>query len=162
MAGVEAVACDMNSDFQEAFEERCPDIQIVFAHFHIIKNFNEKVVNEIRKDEQRRLLEEGDKKAAEALKGNRYILTSKRSTLQTKDKAAAEGKIIQKGNAIEGFNRQLRKVTKSKAVFPTDDSLFTMLHLAMLDITKKWTGHRQDWSVIHAQLAVYYSDRMPD
>ena len=71
-------------------------------------------------------------------------------------------RLIYTTNAIEGFNRQLRKVTKSKAVFPTDDSLFKMLYLAMLDITKKWTGRRQDWSVIHAQLAVYYADRMPD
>ena len=71
-------------------------------------------------------------------------------------------RLIYTTNAIEGFNRQLRKVTKSKAVFPTDDSLFKMLYLAMLDITKKWTGLRQDWSVIHAQLAVYYADRMPD
>ena len=70
-------------------------------------------------------------------------------------------RLIYTTNAIEGFNRQLRKVTKSKAVFPTDDSLFKMLYLAMLDITKKWTGRRQDWSVIHAQLAVYYADRMP-
>ena len=71
-------------------------------------------------------------------------------------------RLIYTTNAIEGFNRQLRKVTKSKAVFPTDESLFKMLYLAMLDITKKWTGRRQDWSVIHAQLAVYYADRMPD
>ena len=71
-------------------------------------------------------------------------------------------RLIYTTNAIEGFNRQLRKVTKSKAVFPTDDSQFKMLYLAMLDITKKWTGRRQDWSVIHAQLAVYYADRMPD
>ncbi|MBO4946637.1 MAG: transposase, partial [Lachnospiraceae bacterium] len=48
-------------------------------------------------------------------------------------------------NAIEGFNRQLRKVTKSKTVFPSDDSLLKMLYLATMDITKKWTGHRQDW-----------------
>ena len=71
-------------------------------------------------------------------------------------------RLIYTTNAIEGFNRQLRKVTKSKAVFPTDDSLFKMLYLAMLDITKKWTGRRQDWSGIHAQLAVYYADRMLD
>ena len=70
--------------------------------------------------------------------------------------------LIYTTNAIEGFNRQLRKVTKSKAVFPTDDSLLKMLYLAMMDITKKWTGRRQDWSVIHAQLAVYFADRMPD
>ena len=71
-------------------------------------------------------------------------------------------RLIYTTNAIEGFNRQLRKVTKAKAVFPTDDSLFKMLYLAMLDITKKWTGRRQDWSVIHAQLSVYYADRMPE
>ena len=71
-------------------------------------------------------------------------------------------RLIYTTNAIEGFNRQLRKVTKAKAVFPTDDSLLKMLYLAMLDITKKWTGRRQDWAVIHAQLAVYYADRMPE
>lgn len=57
-------------------------------------------------------------------------------------------RLIYTTNAIEGFNRQLQKVTKSKAVFPTDDSLFKMLYLAMLDITKKWTGRRQDCCVI--------------
>ena len=47
-------------------------------------------------------------------------------------------------NTIRGFNRQLRKVTKSKTVFSSDDSLIKMLYLAMMDITKKWAGHRQD------------------
>ena len=65
-------------------------------------------------------------------------------------------------NAIEGFNRQLRKVTKTKSVFPTDDSLLKMLYLAMMDITKKWTGHRQDWSLIHTQMAVFFAERMPE
>ena len=58
-------------------------------------------------------------------------------------------------NAIEGFNRRLRKVTKAKSAFPADDSLFKMLYLAMMDITRKWTGRRQDWSIIHAQLAPF-------
>lgn len=71
-------------------------------------------------------------------------------------------RLIYTTNAIEGFNRQLRKVTKAKSVFPTDESLFKMLYLAMMDITKKWAGRRQDWSMIHAQLAVYFEDRMPD
>ena len=71
-------------------------------------------------------------------------------------------RLIYTTNAIEGFNRQLRKVTKAKSVFPTDESLFKMLYLAMMDITQKWTGRRQDWSMIQAQLAVYFEDRMPD
>ena len=53
-------------------------------------------------------------------------------------------------------------MTKAKSVFPTDDSFLKMLYLTMIDITKKWTGRRQDWSMIHAQLAVCFDDRMPD
>lgn len=69
--------------------------------------------------------------------------------------------LIYTTNTIEGFNRQLRKVTKSKSVFPTDDSLLKMLYLAMMDITKKWTGRRRDWSMIHSQLAIFFTDRIP-
>ncbi len=48
--------------------------------------------------------------------------------------------LIYTTNTIEGYNRQLRKVTKNKSVFPTDDSLLKMLYLATQDITKKWTS----------------------
>ena len=65
-------------------------------------------------------------------------------------------------HAIEGFNRQPRKVTKAKSVFPTDDSLLKMLYPAMMDITKKWTGRRQDWSLIHAQMTIYFAGRMSE
>ena len=71
-------------------------------------------------------------------------------------------RLIYTTNTIEGFNRQLRKVTKSKSVFPTDDSLFKMLYLAMTDITRKWTGRRQDWSVIYAQLSIFFGGRIPE
>ena len=84
MDSVEAIACDMNSDFQEAFEDKCPHIQPVFDYFHIVKNFNDKVVSEVRKDEQRRLLAEGDDEAARSLKKTRYILMSSRKTLKRK------------------------------------------------------------------------------
>ena len=68
--------------------------------------------------------------------------------------------LIYTTNAIEGFNRQLRKVTKSKSVFPTDDSLLKMLYLATMDITKKWTGRRRDWGAIHSQLEVFFEGRI--
>ena len=68
--------------------------------------------------------------------------------------------LIYTTNTIEGFNRQLRKVTKNKGVFPTDDSLFKMLYLAMMDITKKWTGRRRDWGEIHSQLEIFFADRI--
>ena len=71
-------------------------------------------------------------------------------------------RLIYTTNSIEGFNRQLRKITKTRSVFPTDDSLFKMLYLAMVDITKKWTGRQRDWSKIHAQLSIYFAERMPE
>lgn len=71
-------------------------------------------------------------------------------------------KLIYTTNAIEGFNRQLRKVTKNKGVFPTDDSLFKMLYLASVDITKKWTGRRKDWGQIYSQLSIFFSERLPE
>jgi len=69
-------------------------------------------------------------------------------------------RLIYTTNAIEGFNRQLRKVTKSKTVFPSDDSLLKMLYLASMDITKKWTGKRQDWGRIYSQLEIYFEERL--
>ena len=69
--------------------------------------------------------------------------------------------LIYTTNTIEGFNRQLRKVTKNKSVFPTDDSLLKMLYLAMIDITKKWTGKRKDGGQIHSQLEIFFADRLP-
>lgn len=71
-------------------------------------------------------------------------------------------KLIYTTNTIEGFNRQLRKVTKSKTVFPTDDSLLKMLYLAMIDIIKKWTGRCHDWGKIHSQLVIFFEERIPE
>jgi len=68
--------------------------------------------------------------------------------------------LIYTTNAIENFNRGLRKVTKAKSVFPSDDSLLKMLYLAMVDMTKKWTGRRRDWGVIHSQLELFFVDRL--
>ena len=100
MGNVEAVACDMNSDFQSAFQEKCEWIQPVFDYFHIVQNFNEHVISSVRKDEQQRLLDEGRSNEAKALKGSKYILTSSRETLQKKDDEAKEGKLLRKGSEV--------------------------------------------------------------
>ena len=109
MSKVEAVACDMNSDFEEAFEEKCPHIKIVYDYFHIVKNFNEKVVSEVRKDEQKRLEDEGNKEAARKLKRARFILTSNEETLKRKDEEAPEEKTIKKGSELFNLNETKRK-----------------------------------------------------
>ena len=65
-------------------------------------------------------------------------------------------------NSIENFNRQLRKVSKNRPVFPNDDSLLKMLYLAQVDITRKWTGRRRDWGETHSQLEIFFADRLPE
>jgi len=69
-------------------------------------------------------------------------------------------KLIYTTNSIENFNRQLRKVTKSKSIFPTDDALFKMLYLAMHDITVKWVGRPREWTRILEQLIIYFEGRV--
>jgi putative transposase len=69
-------------------------------------------------------------------------------------------KLIYTTNSIENFNRQLRKVTKTKTIFPTDDALFKVLYLAMCDITEKWTGAGWNWGQTLNQLCIYFGDRI--
>lgn len=69
-------------------------------------------------------------------------------------------KLIYTTNSIENFNRQLRKVTKAKTIFPTDDALFKVLYLAMCDITEKWTGTSWNWGQTLDQLCIYFGDRI--
>jgi putative transposase len=68
--------------------------------------------------------------------------------------------LIYTTNTIKSFNRQLRKVTKSKSIFHIDDSLLKMLYLTMMDITKKWTGRRKDCGQIYSQLEIFLADRL--
>lgn len=109
MDGVRAVACDMNSDFQEAFEEKCQHIQVVFDYFHIIKNFNDKVISEVRRDEQKRLVSEGRTEEAARLKKTKYILTSSRELLEEKDLEGEQKKVIEKSGEIFKRNEVVRK-----------------------------------------------------
>ena len=68
-------------------------------------------------------------------------------------------KIIYTTNIIEGLNRQFRKVTKTKAVFPNDDSLRKMLYLASQNITKKWTQRYKNWDIVIRQLEIMHDER---
>ena len=69
-------------------------------------------------------------------------------------------KIIYTTNPIEGFNRQIRKITKTKSSFPTDNSLLKLLYLIIMDNGNKFRKTVRDWSTIMNQLIVYYGDRI--
>lgn len=69
-------------------------------------------------------------------------------------------KIIYTTNALEGFNRQLRKFTKIRTVFPTDDSLTKALYLATEQIMIKWTSPKPNWASTLAQLSIMFGERL--
>ncbi len=70
-------------------------------------------------------------------------------------------RLIYTTNSIEGYNRQLRKVTKTKGAFPTDDAVRKLLFLANRDITRKWTAPMPNWARIRNQLASRFAGRFP-
>jgi transposase-like protein len=69
-------------------------------------------------------------------------------------------RVIYTTNAIENFNRQLRKVTKTKSAFVSDDALLKQLYLVTMQVTKKWTMPIKDWGNILMHLLVYFGDRV--
>ena len=69
-------------------------------------------------------------------------------------------KLIYTTNMIESYHRQLRKVTKGKSVFPTDEALLKMLYLVTQDVMLKWTSRIHNWGQILLQLSVFFPDRV--
>lgn len=68
--------------------------------------------------------------------------------------------LIYTTNPMESFNRQLRKVTKNRSLFPDDTSALKLLYLATQEVLKKWTVKTRDWSKILAQLSIHFDDRL--
>jgi putative transposase len=69
-------------------------------------------------------------------------------------------KVIYTTNAIESMNMSLRKVTKNRGSFPSDDAVFKLLYLALMNITKKWSMPIQHWKQAMNHFAILFEDRM--
>lgn len=70
-------------------------------------------------------------------------------------------KVIYTTNAIESLNMSLRKVTKNRGSFPSDEAVFKLLYLALRNIVKKWTKPIWDWKSALNQFAILFEGRMP-
>ncbi len=69
-------------------------------------------------------------------------------------------RLIYTTNAVEGFHRMLRKFTKTKTIYPTDEAVRKSVFLSIQEITKKWTMPVRDWGVIIGQLMIFFADRL--
>ena len=70
-------------------------------------------------------------------------------------------KLIYTTNAVEGFHRMLRKFTKTKTIYPSDDAVRKSVFLSVQEISRNWTMPIRDWGIIMGQLSVFFSDRLP-
>jgi len=68
-------------------------------------------------------------------------------------------RLIYTTNAVEGFHRMLRKFTKTKTNFPTDDALRKSVYLSVKEIGKKWYNPVRDWGIIIGQFVLFYEER---
>jgi len=69
-------------------------------------------------------------------------------------------RLIYTTNAVEGFHRMLRKYTKTKTIYPTDDAVKKSVYLSIQEISKKWSMPIRDWGIIIGQLLVFFEDRL--
>ena len=71
-------------------------------------------------------------------------------------------KLIYTTNVLEGFNRQVRKFTKVRTIFPTDESLNKCVYLATMEIMEKWTQPIHNWRTTLAELSLYFEEQLRD
>lgn len=69
-------------------------------------------------------------------------------------------RILYTTNTVESYHRMVRKFTKSKAIFPTDDSIRKVVYMSVCEILKKWTMPVRDWGHAYSQFVFFLEDRL--
>lgn len=173
------IACTDNlNGFSEAIQATFPNTEVQKCIVHQIRNslrfVGYKDLKSVTTDLKPIYKAITEDQALEALSnfdekwGKKYPIITKSwmdnwTELATFFKYPAElRRIIYTTNVIEGFHRQLRKPTKSKSVFPSDESLLKMLYLITMDVTKKWTMKVQNWGQILSQFVIFFGNRVTD
>ena len=176
--GVEDVliACiDNLKGFAEAIESIYPKAEVQLCVVHQIRNSLRYITSEDQKSflkDLKKVYQAKNKESAafnldelEKKWGDKYpvVILSWRNNWERLSQYFKFGKhirrIIYTTNTVEGFNRQLRKVTKAKAVMPNDQALLKLIFLAAQNITAKWNNPIQNWALVVQQLAIHFEGR---
>lgn len=170
------IACiDGLSGFPDAIKSVFPNTAIQLCIIHQIRNSMKFVGSKYQKEfmaDLKPVYDAATKEAAElALDnleskwGEQYPIVIK-SWRDKWDKLSeffqytpAIRKLIYTTNTVEGYHRQIRKVTKNKGVFPNDTALVKLVYLAYRNIRKKWTMPISNWAIISQQMAIKFGDR---
>lgn len=171
------IACiDNLNGFAEAIQSTFPQVEVQSCIVHQIRNSLKYVASKDQKpflSELKEVYRATTKELAEqqldALDktwGKKYPLVinswrnhwPKLSTYFKYDPAIR--RLIYTTNTIEGFHRQVRKVTKTKGAFPSDMALLKLIYLAYRNISKKWTAPLQNWAMTVSQLSIWFQGRI--
>lgn len=177
--GVEDIliaSIDNLKGFAEAIQATFPKAEVQSCIVHQIRNSLKYVASKDQKPFLKDLKEvyrattkelaEQQLDALEQKWGKKYPLVinswrnnwSKLSTYFKYDPAIR--KLVYTTNTIEGFHRQVRKVTKTKGAFPSDMALLKLVYLAYRNIRKKWTSPLQNWGLTVSQLSIWFEGRL--
>ena len=171
------IACiDNLKGFSEAIASIYPRTEVQSCIVHQIRNSLKYVASKNQKEFMKDLKEvyqavskdiaEEKLSALDEKWGKKYpvVLSSWKNNwhkLSTYFKYAEDiRRVIYTTNAIEGFHRQVRKVTKNKTAFTSDMALLKLIYLAQRNISKKWTSPLQNWSLSVSQLSIIFGDRL--
>jgi putative transposase len=171
------IACiDNLNGFAEAIQSTFPKVEVQSCIVHQIRNSLKYVASKDQKpflsdlkEVYRATTKELAEQQLDALDktwGKKYPLVinswrnnwPKLSTYFKYDPAIR--RLIYTTNAIEGFHRQVRKVTKTKGAFPSDMALLKLIYLAYRNIRKKWTAPLQNWGMTVSQLSIWFEGRL--
>ncbi|WP_432406705.1 IS256 family transposase [Wukongibacter sp. M2B1] len=173
------IACkDGLSGFSEAINSAFPKAEIQLCVIHEIRNnikyvphkYRKTVMKDLKKIYQALTIEEAELKFEEfkTAWGEKYPLIIK-SWENKWDELTAYfkypydmRKLIYTTNIVEGYHRQLRKVTKNKTTYPTDEALVKIIYLATMNIQKKWYQPIRQWNECISQVGIYFSERLKE
>jgi transposase-like protein len=177
VADIFIAAIDGLTGFKDAIRSVFPQVEIQRCVVHQIRNSLKYVTWSDRKAfaadlkgiYQAATREEGELKLLELAEkwGDKYAMAVRSWENNWQDLATffdytpAIRRLIYTTNPIEGYNRQLRKVTKTKSVFPSYEAVRKLLWLAHRDIIKKWTMPVHNWALILNQFAIRFEGRFP-
>lgn len=171
------IACiDNLSGFADAIETIYPQTQVQLCIIHQIRNSRKYLaykevrpfMNDLKRIYQAKTLVEAERQLdnLEQNWGQKYPAVIK-SWRKNWDRLSHYfqypqriRKVIYTTNIIESFNRQLRKVTKTKGAFTSDDALMKLLYLIQEQVSEKWNRPVHNWNQTLAQLSVYFEDRL--
>ena len=171
------IACkDGLSGFSNAIQSVFPKTENQLCIIHQIRNnlkyvsykYKKELTKDLKKIYQALTIDEAELKFEEFKEnwGSKYPLIIK-SWQNNWDELTAYfkypyemRKLIYTTNIVESYHRQLRKVTKTKTTYPTDEALIKIIYLATCDIEKKWYQPIRQWKGCISQLGIYFSDRL--